>query len=78
MRVALIDVDGPMCKRCGYSFCVHCDPDGYDREPCVIEEYRCPTCSNHVDKTDKHCRYCGQRLKWEEKLCEKYYSVRSG
>jgi hypothetical protein len=28
--------NGPVCKRCGHSYCVNCDPDG-DSEPCVVE-----------------------------------------
>lgn len=59
--------NGPMCERCGYSFCEHCEPDGYDEEPCVIDEYRCPTCNGEeIGRSDKYCKHCGQRLKWEE------------
>lgn len=28
--------NGPMCVRCGYGFCKHCNPNGYDVEPCEI------------------------------------------
>ena len=54
---------GPVCERCGYSFCEHCEPNGWDEEPCVIDEYRCPTCNENIGRSDKYCKYCGQRLK---------------
>lgn len=28
---------GPMCKRCGYSFCVYCDSDGWEDETDKID-----------------------------------------
>lgn len=31
------DHTGPMCSRCYYSFCDSCDPDGYDKQPCVVK-----------------------------------------
>ena len=39
---------GPVCERCGYSFCEHCEPNGWNEEPCVIDEYRCPTCNENI------------------------------
>ena len=54
---------GPVCERCGYSYCEHCEPNGWDEEPCVIDEYRCPTCNENIGRSDKYCKYCGQRLK---------------
>ena len=50
---------GPVCERCGYSFCEHCEPNGWDEEPCVIDEYRCPTCNENIGRSDKYCKYCG-------------------
>ena len=55
--------NGPVCERCGYSFCEHCEPNGWNEEPCVIDEYRCPTCNENIGRSDKYCKYCGQRLK---------------
>ena len=55
--------NGPACERCGYSFCEHCEPNGWDEEPCVIDEYRCPTCNENIGRSDKYRKYCGQRLK---------------
>mgnify|MGYP003253452252 CR=1 FL=1 len=55
--------NGPVCERCGYSFCERCEPNGWDEEPCVIDEYRCPTCNENIGRSDKYCKYCGQRLK---------------
>lgn len=54
---------GPVCERCGYSFCEHCEPNGWNEEPCVIDEYRCPTCNENIGRSDKYCKKCGQRLK---------------
>lgn len=55
--------NGPVCERCGYSFCEHCEPNGWNEEPCVIDEYRCPTCNENIGRSDKYCKNCGQRLK---------------
>ena len=55
---------GPVCKRCGYSFCVLCDEDGYDDGPCVIDRDVCPICGDAVFKTYKFCPECGQKLNW--------------
>lgn len=54
--------NGPVCERCGYSFCEHCEPDGYDKGPCVIDEYRCPNCNHLLSKNDKFCNHCGQAI----------------
>lgn len=53
---------GPVCERCGYSFCEHCEPNGWNEEPCVIDEYRCPTCNENIGRSDKYCKYCGQKI----------------
>lgn len=57
--------NGPMCKRCYYSFCIHCDPDGWNKEPCIIDEYKCPKCGRYISKGTKFCSDCGQAVKWE-------------
>ena len=61
--------NGPACKRCGYSFCKHCDPNGWDKEPCIVEYNMCPRCEHKVGRySDKrYCGNCGQRLKWPKK-----------
>lgn len=62
--------NGPSCKRCGYSFCVHCDPDGWNKKlPCIIDEDYCPNCGRMVHNMYTYCPDCGQALDWEE-LCE--------
>lgn len=58
--------NGPVCKRCGYSFCVYCDPDGYGKKPCIIDKYRCPSCDVMIRKGQKHCQNCGKKVKWDE------------
>lgn len=60
--------NGPACERCGYSFCMHCKPNGWNEEPCVIDYYQCPKCSERIHKGGKsieYCVNCGQAVKWE-------------
>lgn len=60
--------NGPMCKRCGYSFCIHCKPNGWNEKPCVIDYYQCPRCKERIYKGFEnivYCRKCGQAVKWE-------------
>ena len=57
--------NGPMCKRCYYSFCMHCNPDGWNEEPCIIDKYKCPKCGRHIGKGTKFCSDCGQAVKWD-------------
>ena len=60
--------NGPMCNRCHASVCEHCNPE-WNEEECVIDERRCPSCSEEVHyyyDTDKFCRNCGQALDWSE------------
>lgn len=61
--------NGPICERCGYTFCVYCEPDGWDKQPCVINEYRCPNCYRSLSKKDKFCSYCGQAIQWDGTRC---------
>lgn len=30
--------NGPVCERCGFSFCEHCNPEGYDDESCPSDD----------------------------------------
>lgn len=60
--------NGPACKRCGYSFCEHCKPNGWNDEPCVIDYYQCPKCGKMMFKGSEnivYCGKCGQAVKWE-------------
>lgn len=64
--------NGPMCKRCGYSFCIHCDPDGYNDKECVIEKekYLCPGCNKDITvfsiykERVHYCPLCGEHIEW--------------
>jgi hypothetical protein len=58
--------NGPMCKRCHYGFCIHCDPDGWNKKPCIIDKYECPKCGSYIFKRTKFCSNCGQEVKWDE------------
>jgi hypothetical protein len=60
--------NGPMCKRCYHSFCIHCEPNGWNDKPCVIDYYQCPKCRKHIFKNSKNIEYCvncGQAVKWD-------------
>jgi hypothetical protein len=61
--------NGPMCKRCYYSSCIHCDPNGWNKKPCIIDEYNCPKCGRYISKGTKFCSDCGQAVKWNEAQC---------
>ena len=59
--------NGYVCERCSYSFCEHCEPNGFEKAkaiPCVIEYYECPSCKKkiHNYKNIFYCRYCGQKI----------------
>lgn len=58
--------NGPVCKRCGYSYCIHCLPDGRENGPCVIDEYKCPSCERYISKGTKFCSECGQEILWDK------------
>lgn len=58
--------NGPMCKRCYYSFCIHCNPNGWNNVPCVLDFYKCPSCEKKVIKNIKFCDNCGQEVKWDD------------
>lgn len=63
--------NGPRCKRCGESFCIHCEPDGYEkRKQCVVDKTYCPKCGVKLfpvwGRTKiTYCNLCGQGLKWK-------------
>lgn len=56
--------NGPICKRCYHSFCIHCEPNGFNDGPCVIDEYKCPKCESILQKGTKFCSKCGLAVKW--------------
>lgn len=57
---------GPVCERCGDTFCIHCEPDGYiTHKKCVVDVYKCPKCGSELRSNQKHCAKCGQAVKWE-------------
>lgn len=67
--------NGPACKRCDYSFCIHCDPKGYNDKECIVEkeEYICPHCEGSLKpftwNSDicKYCPLCGKPIEWPTK-----------
>ena len=58
--------NGPICKRCYFSFCEHCDSSGWNDSPCVVEKYECPKCHNLLWGHDNFCSNCGEKLEWPE------------
>lgn len=56
--------NGYCCTRCWYCFCEHCDPDGFDKEPCIVEYDECSSCHKRIIDYKKifYCEYCGQKL----------------
>lgn len=57
--------NGPRCNRCGYSFCIHCTPSGWDATRCIVDYNTCPTCGTRVVRSQYFCDNCGQELDWE-------------
>lgn len=57
--------NGPMCKRCYHSVCVHCEPN-WDDDECEIDEDHCPSCNKKLAFKPKFCKDCGQALDWSE------------
>ena len=57
--------NGPVCERCGYSFCEECKPHGWTARKCVLDAYMCPNCRRKLDKFQKFCDECGQAVKWD-------------
>ena len=58
---------GPSCKRCGYTFCMYCSPNGWEK-PCIIDYYKCPKCGTRIFRSDgetMYCKRCGQQVKWQ-------------
>lgn len=58
--------NGPRCTRCSHSFCEHCDPDGYDEGPCIVEKWECPNCHKRLwpHENANFCCQCGEKLEW--------------
>lgn len=57
--------NGPVCVRCGDSFCKHCEPDGYEtHRHCVTDKYVCPNCERLLTWGVNYCSNCGQGVKW--------------
>lgn len=54
--------NGPECKICHYSTCIHCNPDWEDEE-CEIGHYVCSVCGEwSVDGRTSYCPNCGARM----------------
>lgn len=47
-------------------FCEHCNPDGYNDTPCVVDYYKCPNCDKKLNIHQKFCDECGTKLDLED------------
>lgn len=59
--------NGPVCERCGETFCIHCYADVIDEklnEKCDNSRYICPACGKEVYKSFTICTKCGQKIDW--------------
>lgn len=58
--------NGPMCVRCWDSFCIWCEPNGFEtHKRCVVDWYECPECGGAVPEGQGHCAHCGKGIVWE-------------
>lgn len=53
--------NGPECLICGYSFCEHCHPEGYESK-CSEYYYTCGKCGQIVSDGDNYCSLCGEKI----------------
>lgn len=53
--------NGPVCEKCGYFFCEHCNPDGWNDE-CQEEHYKCSVCGKEELSTSNYCSNCGAKM----------------
>ena len=44
---------------------VYCEPNGWDKKPCIIDFFKCPNCEEKISENTKFCSNCGQAVKWE-------------
>lgn len=54
--------NGPLCLKCGFSFCEHCDPKGYDSE-CSVPDYICTVCGSEASEKWNFCPNCGADMR---------------
>ena len=68
--------NGPVCSRCWHTFCVSCETYEENNGPCVIDEYKCPTCGHILGHNTEYnfCFHCGQALDWSG-LNDEYESI---
>lgn len=59
--------NGPRCSRCSYAFCEHCNPDGLDDGPCIVDKWECPKCRQSLRRYEhaNFCSNCGEKLEWD-------------
>ena len=59
--------NGPVCVRCLDSFCIWCEPNGFEtHKRCVVDRYECPECGRGVYNGQEHCTHCGKGIVWDE------------
>ena len=56
--------NGGFCMRCHDTFCIHCEPNGFNEGPCIIDYYKCPGCGKEILENKLFCDKCGQAVDW--------------
>ena len=57
--------NGPVCERCGASYCVHCGKEE-DVGKCIVDYVECPVCNLKLeeDANTHYCRRCGTKIEF--------------
>ena len=54
--------NGPLCVKCGLSFCEHCEPEKY-LSVCPVPHYKCSICGHESDTNSPFCPNCGADMR---------------
>lgn len=54
--------NGPLCIKCGLSFCEHCEPEKY-LSVCPVPNYKCSICGHESDTNSPFCPACGADMR---------------
>lgn len=54
--------NGPLCVKCGLSFCEHCEPEKFSSS-CPVPHYKCSVCGYESDTKTPFCANCGAEMR---------------